>query len=208
MLKEHGIETSQIQSTVADGAYHHESVWKHLERILEVAEGKIHHVWDPMHKSALPDKHVLEKCEEFAWVVDITDTVQRIVKLFKVGKKFFLLQRVCERLEERMAHLSLLSETRMANYKYVVFKNFLANYRSLLVALEELHREKESSGTTKERQEADYLASCKTEMFNQDFVLKLTGALLLIIQNINNAMFQQFLNNRFERLLCEVRIPL
>ena len=67
VLANHEVVPEQIESTVTDGAYHHDSVPMYLEELWEVEPGDVHHAWDAMHKSALEDGHIL-KLEKFKWM--------------------------------------------------------------------------------------------------------------------------------------------
>ena len=173
VLEDHKITASQIQSTVTDGAYHHDNVQKYLEEILEVEPGEIHHAWDAMHKSALEDGHVLN-LSEYKWVVKVTETVCDVFKLFRKGQKYFLLNEICNRLQLKLAQLATLPETRMANYKYVVLRSFVKDLKPLIIGLDEIQADK-CSGNIKDREQADIAAKFKTMIHNRKFVLELTG---------------------------------
>ena len=181
---------------MADGAYHHDSVPKYLEELLEVPEGQIHHAWDHMHKSALEDGHIA-KIAEFDWVAETVNTVTEGVRMFRVGKKYFLLQQICDRLDIRLVHLATLPETRMANYKRVVLKNFDADIQPIIIGLEEIQLEK-AGGNSKEREEAEAAAAFRAKIFNKKFVLRLTGTSYFI----NILIF--FINVFIALGLCDV----
>ena len=79
VLDKHRITAEQIESAVYDGAYHHDHVPEHLDCLLGVNEGDIHHAYDHMHKSALENKHIM-KLKEFHWVVEVCDTLCESLK--------------------------------------------------------------------------------------------------------------------------------
>ena len=210
VLEESTIIPAQIESTVEDGAYHHDNVPKYLEEELEVPEGQIHHAWDHMHKSALEDGHIA-KMLDFKWVGKTVDTVTDLVGMFRVGKKHFLLQEICERLDIRLAHLTTLPETRMANYKCIVLKNFDIDLQPIILGLEKIQLEK-CGGNKKDREEADNAAAFRAQIYNKKFVLRLTGLcdvynvygnIANILQKVNTLPYEKF--DLFHKLLTKLR---
>ena len=173
VLANHEVDADQIKSTFTDGAYHHDSVPKYLEELWDVDPGDVHHAWDAMHKSALEDGHLL-KLDKFKWVEDVTTTVCEGFKMFRVGKKYFMLNEICDRLNLKLAHPTTLSETRMANYKFVVLNNFVKDLKPIIIALETIQQEK-CAGNSKERAEADVAAAYRSKIFTRKFILKVTG---------------------------------
>ena len=170
VLANHEVDADQIKSTFTDGAYHHDSVPKYLEELWDVDPGDVHHAWDAMHKSALEDGHLL-KLDKFKWVEDVTTTVCEGFKMFRVGKKYFMLNEICDRLNLKLAHPTTLSETRMANYKFVVLNNFVKDLKPIIIALETIQQEK-CAGNSKERAEADVAAAYRSKIFTRKFILK------------------------------------
>ena len=174
LLDAHEIIAAQIESAVYDGAYHHDHIPEDLDQLLEVIRGSIHHAYDHMHKSALEDVHI-GKMKEFEWLQDVTSTVCDCLKKFRTGKNHYLLTQICEELECRLAHLCTLPETRMANYKRLVYKNFLINYHPMIVGLDKIQADK-CNGLLKDRQEADTMAVLRGKIWNKRFILRATGA--------------------------------
>ena len=119
-VKDFGIEKAQIVSTAMDGAYFNEKVPAHLEKHLDIEEGKIFHCWDPMHKGGLTEKHVLQSKHSF--VNEVVETVAEVFKHFKWGIRLKLLQETAEEISAVLLKPESFSETRMANHKAKVNK--------------------------------------------------------------------------------------
>ena len=95
-------------------------------------------------------------------------------KSLEPGKIITYYKKICDRLNRRLAHLATLPETRMANYKRVVFRNFLRNFHPIVLGLEEIQIEK-CKGNARDREDADACAVLRGKIFNKEFLMRTTG---------------------------------
>ena len=193
-LESFGIIKEQLQSTTFDGAYHHTSVPRHLEEVMGIAEGQLHHTWDQMHRGGLTENHVLQN-DKFEFVNEIVTVIAAIFKYFKWGSRYASLKETAHDLNLKLLNPESFSETRMANHKAKVIRKFLADFKPIVVTLNKIQQEKGRNPNKRaDREAAQEAAIHATKICNQQFIYQacgiydiyvIVGAIQAVLQFVN-----------------------
>eukprot|EP00112_Aurelia_sp_Birch-Aquarium-sp1_P022977 Seg6674.3 transcript_id=Seg6674.3/GoldUCD/mRNA.D3Y31 product="hypothetical protein" protein_id=Seg6674.3/GoldUCD/D3Y31 len=164
-----------------DGQYHHLSVPFLLDTHFGFTDDRKYSDWDRMHKAGTVEAHI-RKDQSFSWLVEVTDTVGRAFKSINWGQEFEHFFEVAERLKADDSFSAQVfrglpcfySETKFANHCAGVYKQLWKDYPAIIVTCEETQLEK-SQGSARDRQKAEEARILKNQLFNKQFVTRLSG---------------------------------
>ena len=166
------IQASQLESGSFDGQYFHLGVPNHLKELLNLPEQFLC-TWDPLHKIGVTETHI-RKDPTFKWLLDLTETCQKVYKKFNWGKNYQALVEMCEQLDMVMRNLKIFSTTRFPNSVRGVFDTLIDDFKPVVTCLEEII-ENNTGSSVEETTRRDDAKAILRRIKSNSFVLGLSG---------------------------------
>jgi hypothetical protein len=173
------IERSQYLGLAADGATLHCNVGRKLG---EHFGKKGHDDYDPLHKAGLVHVHMLkDKQARFDFMNNITESISAVYSMFNMGQEFAHFFSVAKELAASGVDIQFkmprfFSETRFANYSFLVMKGFIENYPAVVKSLAELQEAGMlDTATANDVKKADRAAGLQAAVYSLEFVLTLSA---------------------------------
>jgi len=173
------IERSQYLGLAADGATLHCNVGKKLG---EHFGKKVHDDYDPLHKAGLVHAHMLkDKQARFDFINDITESISAVYTMFNMGQEYAHFFAVAKDLAASGVDIKFklprfFSDTRFANYSFLVFRGFIENYPAVVKCLVEVQEAALiDTATANNVKKADRAAGLQAAVYSLEFVLTLSA---------------------------------
>jgi hypothetical protein len=171
------IDRSQYLGIAADGATLHCNVGKKLG---EHFQKKGHDDYDPLHKAGLVHTHMCaQRGSKFKFVEEITEGISAVYTMFNLGQEYNHFFTVAKELADSGVSINFkmprfFSETRFANYSYLVYSGFIENFPAVVKSLVELQEAGLlQTASTNDQKKADRAAGLQSTVYSLKFVLSL-----------------------------------
>ena len=179
-VDQRGIKGEQIVGVSVDGQYIHDGVEDCFIGMYKKGDAvNISFNHDPMHRSALPDKHVLDakvnKKGQFDWLAVTTSLGKDCYNYLSWGQKHALYQEVGITITGHIPQsLKTTHDVRYANSKVGMYTSVIDNLEPLIGTFEEIITRNKDGGS-KQQEKADEAETLRNRILNGKTLLHFLG---------------------------------